>query len=155
MNKNGGVSLDRQGQGRPKGKGRGVDLTKYNAYMDAVLGRMNTLIRKKRMDPLRVNLYGGPSKAGNGGNKKKGENSKNGNGGSGPNKNKNKKKSSPRMNLEDDDAFRLALNERFNDDFEEDDEDESRHHRVEGLHDDFAAVNVTINRGVVVERAKR
>lgn len=38
-----------------------MDLTKYNAYMDAVLKRMNTLIKKKKMDPLRVNLYAGPS----------------------------------------------------------------------------------------------
>lgn len=38
------------------------NLAKYNAYMDAVFARMNTLIKKKRMDPLRVNLYAGPSK---------------------------------------------------------------------------------------------
>lgn len=72
-----------KGKGRDKEKGSNKvsDLGKYNEYMDAVFNRMNVLIKKKRMDPLRVNLYAGPSNPSSKG--KKGE----------------KRKHSPRMDL--------------------------------------------------------
>ncbi|CAG7720624.1 unnamed protein product [Allacma fusca] len=47
-----------------KKKGK-TDAAKYNRYVDAVFKRMNTLIRNKRMDPLRVNLYAGNTHANN------------------------------------------------------------------------------------------
>ncbi|XP_021951016.1 uncharacterized protein DDB_G0287625 isoform X2 [Folsomia candida] len=92
-----------KGKNKKKVSSKGSDLSKYNEYMDAVFSRMNVMIKKKRMDPLRVNLYAGPSKT-----SQKKKNNKNKNTGSSSTNNKNKKRNhSPRMDLESEEEDEL------------------------------------------------
>jgi hypothetical protein len=102
-NHNGAAAKNKSAKGgKPKGgKGsKATDLNKYNEYMDSVFRRMNTMIKSKKMDPLRVNLYAGPSKK---------------HGGSSGGGKKNKKKNQARMNLEEEEGF-------DEEDFDEDDD---------------------------------
>jgi len=75
-------------------------LQKYNAYLDAVYSRMNLLLKSKKMDPLRVNLYSGgggknKKKAGGGGDVKDKKKSS---------KKKNKNKNKPRLLLKNEEG---------------------------------------------------
>jgi len=93
-----GNNKRRNNAGKKK-NGKKENSDKYNRYVDAVLKRMNTLIKSKRMDPLRVNLYAGSNNStnskrtgGNGNNKRPfagGKKNKPGNGGKFGKKNKN------------------------------------------------------------------
>ena len=53
------VNRRRNGGGKKQKNGKKDNMARYNRYVDLVFKRMNTLIRSKRMDPLRVNLYAG------------------------------------------------------------------------------------------------